>query len=434
MIKMSFNKRKSKELFEEAKKFLPGGVTYALRYFEPYPFYVVKAKGSKIWDVDGNEYIDFWMGHGAIITGHMYEPIINALKEQLEYGFHFGWCNEWEIKWAKAVCEWFSADMVRPTNSGTEANMYAIRLARAYTGKNKIGKFEGGWHGGYDALHKSVNYPYDKPASLGLTEDSIKNTIILPYNDLEGVYQKVKREELACIIVEPVMGAAGIIPAEKEFLKGLRELCDEKNALLIFDEVITGFRFFKGAQHFYNVKPDLTTLGKAVGGQYFPGAGAFCGKTEIMEKIDQIKNPNFWNRVFHGGTYTGNALTMRMGYELIMELKKMGEDFYKRIDNLGEKIKKELNEVFEEKNLKAYVTGLNSFFAIHFTSEKPINALIIEKTKDRDLAKKLFEFMINNGVAYLTPLTPHFFLSSAHTNEDKEKFLSLIEEFTKKIA
>ncbi|MEM3553276.1 MAG: aminotransferase class III-fold pyridoxal phosphate-dependent enzyme, partial [Candidatus Bathyarchaeia archaeon] len=211
----------SKKLFEEAKKFLPGGVTYALRYFEPYPFYVVKAKGSKIWDIDGNEYIDFWMGHGAIITGHMYEPIIKALKEQLEYGFHFGWCNEWEIKWAKAVCRWFSTDMVRPTNSGTEANMYAIRLARAYTGKIKVGKFEGGWHGGYDNLHKSVNYPYDKPASLGLTEESIKNIVTLPYNDLEGVYKKVKKEELACIIVEPIMGAGGCIPAEKEFLKGL---------------------------------------------------------------------------------------------------------------------------------------------------------------------------------------------------------------------
>jgi len=429
---MNFNKEKSKKLFEEAKKFLPGGVTYALRYFEPYPFYVVKAKGSKIWDVDGNEYIDFWMGHGAIITGHMHEPIINALKEQLNYGFHFGWCNEWEVKWAKAVCEWFSADMVRPTNSGTEANMYAIRLARAYTGKSKIGKFEGGWHGGYDALHKSVNYPYDKPASLGLTEECTKNTIILPYNDLEGVYRKVKGKELSCIIVEPVMGAAGIIPAEKEFLKGLRELCDEKNALLIFDEVITGFRFFRGAQHFYDVKPDLTTLGKAVGGQYFPGAGAFCGKAEIMEKIDQIKNPNFWDRVFHGGTYTGNALTMRMGYELITYLENKGINFYNQIDKFGEEIISELKNIFEEKRVKAYVTGLNSLFAIHFTNEKPTNGLTAETTRNKDLQRKLFEFMINNGVVYLTPSTPHFFLSSAHTNKDKEKFLSLIKEFINK--
>ncbi|MEM3727122.1 MAG: aspartate aminotransferase family protein [Candidatus Bathyarchaeia archaeon] len=419
----------SKKLFEEAKKFLPGGVTYALRYFEPYPFYVVKAKGSKIWDIDGNEYIDFWMGHGAIITGHMYEPIIKALKEQLEYGFHFGWCNEWEIKWAKAVCKWFSTDMVRPTNSGTEANMYAIRLARAYTGKIKVGKFEGGWHGGYDSLHKSVNYPYDKPASLGLTEESIKNIVTLPYNDLEGVYKKVKKEELACIIVEPIMGAGGCIPAEKEFLKGLKELCEDKDALLIFDEVITGFRFFKGAQHFYNVKPDLTTLGKAVGGQYFPGAGAFCGKTEIMEKLNQIKNKNFWERVFHGGTYTGNALTMRMGYELITDLENKGVNFYNRIDKLGEEIRRELKNIFEERKVKAYVTGLGSLFAIHFTNKKPIDGLTAEITKNKDLTRKLFEFMINNGVAYLTPLTPHFFLSSAHTNEDKEKFLSLIEEF-----
>lgn len=125
--------RKSKELFKEACKLIPGGTTYALRYFEPYPFYVTKAKGSRVWDIDGNEYIDFWMGHGAIVTGHGYEPIFNAIKDQLEYGAHFGWCNEWEIKWAKAVCDWFDTDMVKPTNSGTEANMYAIRLARAYT-------------------------------------------------------------------------------------------------------------------------------------------------------------------------------------------------------------------------------------------------------------------------------------------------------------
>lgn len=431
---MGFTERtpRSKDLFEEAKGVLPGGVTYGLRYFEPYPFYVTRARGSKVWDKDGNEYLDLWMGHAAIITGHAYEPIMKVVEEQLELGIHFGWCNEWEIKWAKAVCGWFSADMVRPTNSGTEANMYAIRLARACTGRSRVGKFEGGWHGGYDGLHKAVNYPYDKPASLGLTEAVTNDIVALPYNDLDGVERRMGKEELACIIVEPVMGAAGFVPAEKEFLKGLRELCDEKGALLIFDEVITGFRFFKGAQHFYGVKPDLTTLGKAVGGQYFPGAGAFCGRAEFMKELDQIKRERFWERVFHGGTYTGNALTTRAGYTLIKDLEGRADHVYGYLDRLGEKARRGLKEIFDEGGVEAYVTGVGSLFAIHFTKERPINGLTSERTKDVKATKKLFNFMLDRGVAYLSPSKAHFVLALAHTEADIEKFLALMEEFVKK--
>ncbi|MGB9730286.1 MAG: aspartate aminotransferase family protein [Thermoprotei archaeon] len=422
---------KSKMLFEHAKKFLPGGVTYAIRFFEPYPIYVEKAKGSRIWDVNGNEYIDFWMAHGAVVVGHNYEPIINAIKEQLEYGIHLGWSNEWEIKWAKAVCDWFDADMVRPTNSGTEANMYAIRLARAYTKRTKIGKFEGGWHGGYDALHKGVSYPYDKPASLGLTEEATKDTILLPFNDLDGVQKRINKSELAAIIVEPVMGVAGNIPAEKEFLKGLRELCDERGIILIFDEVITGFRFYKGAQHYYNVKPDITTTGKAVGGQYFPGAGAFCGRADIMELLDQTKRPRFWERVFHGGTYVGNTLTMRAGYTLIEELKNKHDIIYAYLDEIGVLMRKGLEDIFSRSSFKAYITGLGSLVGIHFTKEKPINGLAAERTKDSVLAEKMFRYMVDNRILYQSPTKPHLFLSYAHTKQDIEKFLLLTENFIK---
>jgi len=424
---------KSKELFEKAKKFLPGGVTYVIRYFEPYPFYVVKAKGSRIWDVDGNEYTDYWMSHGAVVTGHGYEPIIKAVKEQLEYGIHLGWCNEWEIKWAEAVCRWFNADKVRPTNSGTEANMYAVRLARAYTGRRKIGKFEGGWHGGYDGLHKAVKYPYDKPESLGLTDCVMNDIIVLPYNDLEGVQEKIRNEDLACIIVEPIMGAAGCIPAERDFLKGLRELCDEKGIVLIFDEVITGFRFYKGAQNYYGVKPDLTTLGKAVGGQYFPGAGAFCGKEEIMEKLDHLKIPNSWERVFHGGTYTGNALSMRAGYTLITELEKNANRFYSYLEDLGRMFREKLRDVFESNNFDARVTGVGSMIGIHFTREEPINPRVIEETKNRELMIDFFKFMLSNKIAYLSSTAPHLFLSIAHTKEDVDRFITVTEEFLKKV-
>ncbi len=423
---------KSRELFERARKVLPGGVSYVIRYVDPYPFYVVKAKGCRLWDVDGNEYIDFWMAHGAVVTGHGYEPVINAVREQLEYGLHMGWCNEWEIKWAEAVCRWFDADMVRPTNSGTEANMYAVRLARAYTGKEKVGKFEGGWHGGYDGLHKAVTYPYDKPASLGLTEGALKYIITLPYNDLDGVRKRIKGEDVACIIIEPVLGAGGCIPADKEFLKGLRELCDDMGILLIFDEVITGFRFYKGAQHYYGVKPDLTTLGKAVGGQFFPGAGAFCGREDIMELLDHIKRPNFWERAFHGGTYVGNALTMRAGCTLITELEKNADKFYPYMDQLGERFRKGLEDVFSSYGFEAYVTGVGSMIGIHFTREKPVDGITSERTKDVEMCNKFFRHMLNNKVVYVSALKPHLFISVAHTEKEIDTFVSLTEEFVKR--
>ncbi|MHA1589347.1 MAG: aspartate aminotransferase family protein [Candidatus Njordarchaeales archaeon] len=423
--------KKSKELYELAKKYLPGGVTYHIRAIEPYPFYVVRAKGSRVWDVDGNEYIDFWMAHGAAVLGHNYDAIINAVKDQLEYGIHFGWSNEWEIKWAEAVCRWFDMDKVRPSNSGTEANMYAIRLARAYTGRRKVGKFAGGWHGGYDGLHKAVAYPFDKPSSLGLTDCVQNDIVILPYNDLEGVYEKVKNEELAAIIIEPILGAGGAIPAERDFLKGLRELCDEKGIVLIFDEVITGFRFYKGAQHYYGVKPDIITTGKAVGGQYFPGAGAICGVEEIMDLIDHTKRKNFWERVFHGGTYTGNALTMRAGYTLIRELETKKDKIFPYLDSLGEKFRKKLEEIFQDYGVEALVTGLSSMIGIHFTKAKKLDPVEISKTKDFDAMKKLHRHMLNNKIVYLSPFTPHLFLSIAHTKDDVEQFLKQTEIFLK---
>jgi len=432
MLYESFTK-KSKRLFEEAKKYLPGGVTYHIRFVEPYPFYVKRAEGSRIWDVDGNEYTDYWMAHGAAILGHGYRLIIDAIKEQLDYGIHFGWCNEWEIEWARAVTDWFGLDKVRPSNSGTEANMYAIRLARAYTGRKKVGKFAGGWHGGYDGLHKSVSYPFDKPASLGLTECVQNDVIILPFNDLEGVYQKVKSEELAAIIVEPVLGAGGAIPADKDFLKGLRELCDERDIVLIFDEVITGFRFYKGATNYYGVKPDIITTGKAVGGQYFPGAGAIVGISEIMDLIDHLKRRNFWERVFHGGTYTGNALTMRAGYLLIKELKERRGEIFPYLDNLGDYFRKMLKEIFEDRNVKALVSGISSMIGIHFTEASSLNPIEITEKSDITLMKKYHKHMLDNKIVYLSPHSPHLFISIAHNREDIDKFGEATSSFLEKI-
>ena len=239
--------KKSQKLYERAKRVLPAGVSYILRFIEPYPFYTAWAKGSKLADVDGNEYIDFWMGHHALIFGHSPPNVMREVGRQLERGTHYGTSHELEIALAEQVAKMVpSANMIRFTNSGTEANMYATRLARTITGRDKIAKFEGGWHGGYDALQKAVKPPFDVPESAGLTQGILKDTVVLPFNNIEEVRKIIKRERLAGVIIEPVLGAAGCIPAEQDFLKELRELCSDNGTLLIFDEVITGFRLAPG--------------------------------------------------------------------------------------------------------------------------------------------------------------------------------------------
>jgi len=417
--------RKSSALYERAKKVLPAGVSYGIRYFEPYPFYTARAKGSKLYDVDGNKYIDFWLGHTALILGHSPPAIVKAVKSQLEDGTHYGTSHELEIKLAEQVAKMVpSAEMVRFTNSGTEANMYATRLARSYTGKSKIAKFEGGWHGGYDALHVGVKYPFNIPESAGLTAGTLQDTIVLPFNDLEGVKEKLKNEEVASIIIEPVLGAGGGIPAEKEFLKGLREFCDEKGILLIFDEVITGFRLAPGgAQQCYGVASDITVFGKILGGG-FP-IGALCGCREIMERLD----PRVYERPhysFHGGTFTANPITMTAGLATL----KILEDgqCISQLNKLGAEIRVQLKEVFEANGIDVQVTGVSSLFGMNFTKEDVKSANAFFKA-DR---KKLVDYhlrLIANGVFFLP--THIGALSTAHSKADVEKLLSETEEYAK---
>jgi len=417
---------KSKTLYERAKKVLPAGVSYGIRYFEPYPFYTAKAKGSKLYDVDGNEYIDFWLGHTALILGHSPPAVVEAVKRQLENGTHYGTSHELEIELAEQVVKMVSgAEMVRFTNSGTEANMYATRLARACTGRSKIAKFEGGWHGGYDALHIGVHYPFNVPESAGLTAGTLQDTILLPFNDLEGVEEKLKNEKVASIVIEPVLGAGGGIPAEKEFLKGLREFCDEKEILLIFDEVITGFRLAPGgAQQYYGIAPDITVFGKILGGG-FP-VGAFCGCRKIMERLDSLlhKRPHY---SFHGGTFAANSITMMAGLTTL----KILEDgqLISKLNMVGDKIREQLREIFEGNGVDVQVTGTSSIFNTHFTKEKVKDANATFRA-DR---KKLVDYnlkLIENGVFFLPTHTGA--LSTAHSKADVEKLLLETEKYAKK--
>jgi glutamate-1-semialdehyde 2,1-aminomutase len=416
---------KSKALYERAKKVLPAGVSYGIRYFEPYPFYTAKAKGSKLYDVDGNEYIDFWLGHTALILGHSPPAVVDAVKRQLENGTHYGTSHELEIELAEQVVKMVSgAEMVRFTNSGTEANMYATRLARACTGRSKVAKFEGGWHGGYDALHVGVHYPFNIPESAGLTAGALQDTILLPFNDFEGVKERLKNEEVASIVIEPVLGAGGGIPAEKEFLKGLREFCDEKGILLIFDEVITGFRLAPGgAQQYYGIAPDITVFGKVLGGG-FP-IGAFCGCRKIMERLDTLayERPHY---SFHGGTFAANPITMTAGLATLKILE--DGELINKLNRVGDKIREQLGEIFEAHDIDVQVTGTSSLFNTHFTREEVKDANAAFKA-DR---KKLIDYhlrLIANGVFFLPTHTGA--LSTAHSEADMEKMLSETEGYAK---
>ena len=413
----------SRTLYNRAKKVLPAGVSYGIRYFEPYPFYTAKAHGSKLWDVDGNEYIDFWLGHAALILGHSPKEIVKVVQKQLENGTHYGTSHELEIALAEQVVKMVpSAEMVRFTNSGTEANMYATRLARAFMGRDTIAKFEGGWHGGYDALHVGVKQPFDLPESAGLTRGALQDTVLLPFNDLEGVERRLKNKHPASIVIEPVLGAGGAVPAEKEFLKGLREFCDRRDILLIFDEVITGFRLAPGGgQQFYGVNADITVLGKILGGG-FP-VGAFCGSKKIMERIDNIayKRPHY---SFHGGTFTGNPMTMTAGLTTL----KILEDgrITSRLNRQGDEIMERLRRIFEKHNIDAQVIGLGSLFNVHFTKEAIRDAVAVFRADK----KRLLEYnlsLITNGIFFLP--THCGALSTAHSEADLQKLLKETEDY-----
>jgi glutamate-1-semialdehyde 2,1-aminomutase len=418
---------KSKKLYARAKKVLPAGVSYFIRYFEPYPFYVSRAKGSKIHDVDGNTYVDFWMGHYTHILGHNPAPIRRAVAKQLERGIHLGVCHELEVALAEQVVKMVPcAKMVRFTNSGTEASMYATRLARAHMGKNKIVKFEGGWHGGYDALQVAVRPPLDVPETSGVPEEVVKNTIVAPFNDIEATRQKVKNQEVAAFIIEPVLGSGGGIPAEKEFLHALRELSREKEALLVFDEVITMFRLSPGgAQKFYGITPDLTILGKILGGG-FP-VGAIAGRKEIMQRLDATiyERPQL---CFHGGTFSANPITMTAGLTML----KLLEDgtIIRQLNRRCAKLRQQLKEIFERNQIDTQLTGAGSLFQAHFTREQ-IKNIHGASRADKHRLDDYHRNLMMNGVFFLPRKLGA--LSKAHTEADLEKLLAKTEDFAKSL-
>jgi len=428
-LSQSYEKRtlKSRKIFERAKKVFPAGVSYRIRSIKPYPFYVSKAKGSKVTDVNGNTYTDYWCGHFALILGHAPPKVVRAVKEQAERGFHYGISHEQELKLAEQICKMVpSAQLLRFCGSGTEANMFAARLARTYTHRVKIGKFEGNWHGAYDPLHIAIKPPFDKLPSGGLTEGTLKDTVVLPYNNLDETRRIMSEQELASVTIEPVMGAGGMIPAKTDFLRGLAELCRERGTLLIFDEVITGFRLGPGgAQKKWNIIPDLTILGKIPGGGL--PIGAVTGKREIMEHMDHTKYevPEF---CFHGGTYAGNPMSMVAG---LVTLKILEDGLaFRRIDAFGNKVREELEDIFGRAGFDIHMTGIGSLFGCHFT-KVPVVDMITASTGDKERSKRFTVHLLDKKIFALTPELVHCAISTAHTESDIDEFLSRAEEFAK---
>jgi len=416
----------SRAWFERAQQVLPGGVSYAIRDFAPYPFYVVRAAGSRLYDADGREHTDYWCGHGALILGHAPRRVTDAVCRQVALGCHFGFAHPLEVELAETVARLVpSAEMLRYTNSGTEANMYAIALARGRTGRTRIAKMEGGWHGGVECLQKAVKAPFDVADSAGLNPHAMADTVVLPFNDLEAAGRALASEDLACLFVEPMMGAAGCIPADRDYLIGLRELTARHGTLLAFDEVITGFRLsIGGAQQHYGVIPDITILGKILGGG-FP-IGALCGRREVFERLDHRRFAGKHERVFQGGTFSANPVSLVAGIETLKAL----EDgaVYRDLDRLGSRLRAGLADTFCRHGVPAATTGIGSAIGVHFRATAPRNAREAAED-DGTRARAYFDHMRARGIAYLSPGLPHMFLCSAHTGQDIDAFVAATDEF-----
>lgn len=360
----------SRELYKRASAAMPGGVSHNLRYFPPYPLFVGSASGNRLRDVEGNEYVDYWMGHFALLLGHTPPPVLEALREQLDHGLQWGVVNPLAVKLAERVKRHVPcAEGVRFCVTGAEATMYAVRTARGYTGRGQVLKATGGWHGYSTDLLAAVHPPFDGPESLGLPPDVARGIGTFSFNDAEGATEAIRgTKDLAAVIVEPVLGAGGGIPPEPGFLEVLREETEAKDALLIFDEIITGFRLgLGGAQGFYGVTPDLVTLGKILGGGL--PLGAVAGKEEIMAWTSILgpKRDGLGVAV-GGGTFSSNPMTMRAGLATLEHLETHQEE-YEKIGRMGKALREQAREVLAVQGVPAVVTGLESLFQIHFLKE-----------------------------------------------------------------
>jgi glutamate-1-semialdehyde 2,1-aminomutase len=417
--------KNSEAAFQKAKPLMPGGVNSPVRAFKSVkmdPVYMESGKGSKIYDIDGNEYIDYVLSWGPLILGHADEKVVEALKSATEKGTSFGAPSELETKLAELVIERVpSIEVVRMVNSGTEATMSVLRLARGYTGRNKILKFVGCYHGHGDSLLIKAGSgvaTLGLPDSPGVPEAVAKNTLTVPYNDIESVKYAFEQfgDDIAGVIVEPVAGNMGVVTPEPGFLEALREITAENGTLLIFDEVMTGFRVgYECAQGKLGVTPDLTCLGKVIGGGL--PVGAYGGKREIMEQIAPA------GPIYQAGTLSGNPLAMTAGYETLSQLT---PESYDRFEALATKLADGLSEAATKYNIPHSINRAGSMVGFFFTDEKVTN---FEKasTSNLDYFTRYFQEMLQQGVSLPPSQFEGMFLSTKHTEEDIDQTIAAAE-------
>ena len=391
----------SRKLHERAAAVMPGGTTRTTTYFDPYPLYIERGEGCRVWDVDGTERLDMLGNYTAMILGHAHPKIVEAIRAQAARGTGFAAANPHEVELATILCERVpSLEAVRFCNSGTEATMFAMRLARAFTGRPKIARMEGGYHGTHDHAEVSTHpalaeagpaeAPVARPDSAGTPAWALANTVVLPFNNPDAAESILRREggAVAAVILEPIIGAGGVIAATQEFIDRLRAVTRELGMLLIFDEVIS-FRVAPGgAQQGYGVKPDLTTLGKIIGGG-LPVA-AFGGRADVMEMLD----PRREGSIAQGGTYNGNPLGMAAG---VAGMRELTPDVYDRLNRNGARVCEQLGEVFASHGVAVQVNTAGSMFALHFT-DRPVTDYRGVAAADKRKTRDLFLGLVNHGV------------------------------------
>ncbi len=418
--------KNSAKIFAKSLKLHVNGVSHNIRYYEPYPFVVKSSSGKNLVDVDNNKYTDYWMGHWSLILGHGNKDVKNSLRKQIEKSWMYGTVNEQTVKLSELISKAVPvAEKIRYATSGTEATMYAVRLARSITGKKIIAKIDGGWHGYTSDLLKSVNWPFTESESSGIVNE--EKIVSIPYNDLEGSLKILKKyaKDLAGVIIEPVLGGAGCIPATQEYLKGIQEFIHKNKSLFILDEIVTGFRFRYGCLYpTMKLDPDIVTLGKIVGGGMT--IGVMCGKKEIMEQADTIGKKKSERSYVGGGTFSANPASMVSGYATL-NLLKSNASIYSKINSLGEFARKELEKIFDG---RVTITGKGSLFMTHFVKEKVseiINATQASMCDVNALYDYHFKMIAHDGIFFLPGKLGA--ISNVHSKADIKKIIAASEEF-----
>jgi glutamate-1-semialdehyde 2,1-aminomutase len=412
----------SKKLFHKATNVFAGGINHNIRFFKPYPFFTKWAKGKNLYDVDDTEYTDYWMGHWSLILGHSPRPVVRALSQQLRNGTLYGTANGISLELGELIQKLMpGAENLRFSSTGSEATMYAVRLARAKSQKRVIAKIMGGWHGFNTTLMQSVNYPFHGKEGVGLVAEEEQFVESLPFNDLDLSLKILESviDDLACIILEPILAGAGCITPDVGYLKGLQEFAQKNDIILILDEIVTGFRLsIGGAAKRYDLTPDLFTLGKIVGGGM--PIGIVCGRKEIMSLADPVLiKENHVRCNIGGGTYSCNPMTMAAGLATLNHIDKNSDEIYPKIDNLGRKVRAGLTKIFGEAKIDVQVTGEGSVFLTHFLNNgvRSIRNATDAALTDQDLLYKYHMGLLALHQIFFLP-SKMGAISSVHTNID----------------